>query len=288
LFCRKQKQNSGHLTKNIQTEKYINTFKLINIIFFAYIFNKFAPENYAMRKKLLLSLFISSITVFSLTAQTRIKITGQVKDVNGKALSSATVMLFNSPDSTLIKTELTDVKGKYEIEVSRTGNYYITASSSGYEKKSSALFSVGKYKNNIAAPPILLALANKYMDDVTVTGSYAKPMIEVTAGKTVFNVENSINATGSNAFELLQKSPGVVTDKDDNIIIKGKNGVRIYIDGRPTEMSSDDLPNYLRSINSADIESIEIISNPSAQYDASGNAGIVNISFPGVELWQKF
>ena len=102
-------------------------------------------------------------------------------------------------------------------------------------------------------------------------------MIEVTAGKTVFNVENSINATGSNAFELLQKSPGVVTDKDDNITLKGKNGVHIYIDGRQTQMSNDDLPTYLRSINSADIQSIEIISNPSAQYDASGNAGIINI-----------
>src|SRR6202012_5452564 len=97
------------------------------------------------------------------------------------------------------------------------------------------------------------------------------------AGKTIINVANSINATGSNAFELLQKSPGVTTDKDDNITVKGKNGVRIYIDGRPTQMSSDDLPTYLRSINSTDIESIEIISSPSAQYDASGNAGIINI-----------
>jgi len=246
-------------------------------MFFVYIFNKFAAENYAMRKKLLLSLFISLITILRLTAQTNCKITGQVKDVNGKALASATIMLFHSPDSILIKTKMTDIKGGYEMEVSKSGKYYITVSSAGYEKKSSALFSVGNDKNDIAVPLILLSPANKYMDGVTVTGSYTKPVIEVSAGKTVFNVENSINATGSNAFELLQKSPGVVTDKDDNIIIKGKNGVRIYIDERPTEMSSDDLPNYLRSINSADIESIEIISSPSAQYDASGNAGIVNI-----------
>ncbi len=102
-------------------------------------------------------------------------------------------------------------------------------------------------------------------------------MIEVKADKTVFNVENSINATGSNAFELLQKSPGVTTDKDDNISMQGKNGVKIYIDGKPTQMGGADLAAYLRSINSADIESIEMITNPSAKYDASGNAGIINI-----------
>ena len=102
-------------------------------------------------------------------------------------------------------------------------------------------------------------------------------MIEVRADKTVFNVENSINATGSNAFELLQKSPGVSVDKDDNISMQGKNGVKIYIDGKPTQMGGADLAAYLRSVNSADIESIEMITNPSAKYDASGNAGIINI-----------
>ncbi len=102
-------------------------------------------------------------------------------------------------------------------------------------------------------------------------------MIEVTADKTIFNVEGSINATGSNAFELLLKSPGVTIDKDDNISLKGKNGVRIYIDGKPSQTGGKDLSEFLRSMNSADLEAIEMISNPSAKYDASGNAGIINL-----------
>ena len=102
-------------------------------------------------------------------------------------------------------------------------------------------------------------------------------MIEVKADKTVFNVEASINAQGSNALELLQKSPGVQVDNNDNISMKGKTGVRVYIDGKMQQLDTKDLAAYLRSINSNDIEAIEMISNPSAKYDASGNAGIVNI-----------
>ena len=102
-------------------------------------------------------------------------------------------------------------------------------------------------------------------------------MVEIKADKTVFNVENSINATGSNALELLQKSPGIQVDNNDNITMKGKTGVKVYVDGKMTQLNVKDLAAYLRSINSNDIEAIEMISNPSAKYDASGNAGIINI-----------
>ena len=113
------------------------------------------------------------------------------------------------------------------------------------------------------------------MNAVVVTAK--KPIIEVKPDKLVFNVESSINATGSNALELLQKSPGVVVDKDDNIQLSGKNGVKIYIDGKPSPLAGTDLAAYLRGLNSSDIEAIEIITNPSARYDAEGNAGIINI-----------
>ena len=91
-------------------------------------------------------------------------------------------------------------------------------------------------------------------------------MIEVKADKTIFNVEASINATGSNALELLQKSPGIQVDTNENISMKGKTGVRIYIDGKMTQLDTKDLAAYLKSINSNDIEAIEMIGNPSAKY----------------------
>lgn len=107
--------------------------------------------------------------------------------------------------------------------------------------------------------------------------SSVKPVIEVKADKTILNVEGSINAVGQDALELLRKSPGVMVDKDDNLSLSGKSGVQVYIDGRPTPLSGTDLAAYLKTLQSSSIEAIEIITNPSAKYDAAGNAGIINI-----------
>ena len=82
---------------------------------------------------------------------------------------------------------------------------------------------------------------------------------------------------GQDALELLRKSPGVLVDKDDNISLSGKNGVQVYIDGRPLLFRERILSDYLKTIQSSQIEAIEIITNPSAKYDAAGNAGIINI-----------
>jgi hypothetical protein len=104
-----------------------------------------------------------------------------------------------------------------------------------------------------------------------------KPVVEVKADKMILNVEGTANAVGTDALELLRKSPGVMVDKDENLSVSGKNGVQVYVDGRPTPLSGQDLSNYLKTLQSNQIESIEIISNPSAKYEAAGNAGIINI-----------
>jgi len=104
-----------------------------------------------------------------------------------------------------------------------------------------------------------------------------KPVIEVKADKTILNVEGSINAVGQDALDLLRKSPGVMVDKDNNISLSGRNGVKIYIDGRELPLNGTDLGDYLKTLQSSDIASIEIISNPSAKYEAAGNGGIINI-----------
>ena len=231
-----------------------------------------------MKKKLLLITATAFVllTAFTAGAQNNTKISGLLKDENGNAVKSATVMLHRAKDSVLVKTEITDGLGNYDIIGIKPGSYFIRTSFVGTLKASSPVFSV-EDGQTVSVPTISLKSSDKSLQGVTVTGSYTKPMIEVKADRTIFNVESSINSTGSNAFELLQKSPGVITDKDDNISLKGKNGVRVYIDGRQTQMNNTDLAAYLRSINSVDIESIEMISNPSAKYDASGNAGIINI-----------
>ncbi|WP_394767767.1 TonB-dependent receptor domain-containing protein [Ferruginibacter sp.] len=228
-----------------------------------------------MMPKLLLSVLFTIYSVCNLYAQLS-SINGHISNAAGKSPGGTTILLYRFTDSLLIKTAIADDKGDYEINQVSAGKYFIRCSFSGYTKISTSFFSVGE-NEIVTAPALVLLIENKRLQDVTVTDNYKKNIIEVTAGKTVFNVENSINATGSTAFELLQKSPGVLTDKDDNISLRGKNGVRVYIDGRAVPMDAAELAGYLKSIPSSDIESIEMISNPSAKYDASGNAGIINI-----------
>jgi iron complex outermembrane recepter protein len=104
-----------------------------------------------------------------------------------------------------------------------------------------------------------------------------KPIIEVKSDRTVFNVEADANAAGKNALEVLRKAPGVNVDNNDNVILAGKNGIKFLIDGREVPMSSTDIAKMLKTMRADEIAAFELITNPSAKYDASGNAGIINI-----------
>ncbi len=227
-----------------------------------------------MKKTITLATLILLFAFTQSFAQTRAKISGNVKDANGTGIESITISLMKAKDSSFVKAEVTDKTGHFDMAGIAAGKYFVSVTAVGFEQNQSAIFDLVD-GDNLELPSIGLKKAEKQLDEVKVKSK--KPLIEVKADKTVFNVEASINATGSNAFELLQKSPGVVVDKDDNISMKGKNGIRIYIDGKPSQLGSNDLAAYLKSLNSADIEAIEMISNPSAKYDASGNAGIINI-----------
>lgn len=230
------------------------------------------PKFNCMKKFVYISLLCFS--VYSSKAQSVSKVSGRVATGKDSPVASATIILHSSKDSVIAKTAVTSSKGEYVISGVSPGSYFISASSVGFVNKNSNVFFVSAGQSSIA--PVLI-LDKNTMALAAVTVAVKKPMIQVMADKTIFNVENSINATGSNAFELLQKSPGVSVDNNDNISLMGKNGVRIYIDGKPTQMGGSELAAYLKSVNSADIESIEMITNPSAKYDASGNAGIINI-----------
>jgi outer membrane receptor protein involved in Fe transport len=227
-----------------------------------------------MKQKLLLILTISLISATNSFAQNASKITGQINDNTGKAIASATIMLQRAKDSSLAKTAVSNSTGSYEILLIKPGRYFVSASVAGMQKTSSAVFEV-KEDDNITAPLLTLQPTVKSLAGVTV--STAKPMVEVKADKTILNVEGTINAVGNDGLELLRKSPGVMVDKDDNLSLAGKNGVRIYIDGKPSPLAGSDLAAYLKSLQSSQIESIEIITNPSAKYEAAGNAGIINI-----------
>ena len=123
----------------------------------------------------------------------------------------------------------------------------------------------------------LLALSNGAIALKEVVVAAKRPIIEMQADKLVLNVESSPVAAGSNGLELLAKAPGVNVDQDNRISLKGKQGIQVMIDGKNTYMSMDDVVNMLQSTPANAIDKIEIMLNPSAKYDAAGNAGIINI-----------
>ncbi|HNL65795.1 MAG TPA: TonB-dependent receptor, partial [Ferruginibacter sp.] len=221
-----------------------------------------------------LLLLVSLIILSATHAQTTTKVAGSIKDNTGKALSNATIMLYAAKDSALKKTAVSDSKGNYEMLAIKPGRYFVSSTVVNMQKTNSAVFEVKENETTTVAD-LVTQPAAKSLDAVTVSSK--KPMVEVKADKTILNVEGTINAVGNDGLELLRKSPGVIVDKDDNLSLAGKTGVRVYIDGKPSPLTGSDLANYLKSLQSAQIEAIEIITNPSAKYEAAGNAGIINI-----------
>src|SRR5690606_36029418 len=216
------------------------------------------------------ALFILVLSYSSAYSQ---PISGTVKDETGKPLSNVTVRLNKVQDSSLVKINASDTKAQYEFNAISNGSYYLQISHIGLNQQCSKHVEVKEGQNQVV--DFVLQKASESLSEVVVNSK--KPMIEVLADKTVLNVEGSINAVGQDALELLRKSPGVIVDKDDNLSLSGKNGVQVYIDGRPTPLSGQDLAAYLKTLQSSSIEAIEVITNPSAKYDAAGNAGIINI-----------
>jgi iron complex outermembrane recepter protein len=209
-----------------------------------------------------------------LTAATQAqKVSGLVKDQEGKGLDKSTVSLLRTKDSSVIKLAVTTNNGRFSFSA-EPGKYLVSASHVGYQPVFSAVFELSG-TGEMSLPELSLAKATGNLQNVTLTAR--KPMVEVKADKTILNVEGTINAVGNDALELLRKSPGVLVDKDDNLSLAGKNGVQVYVDGKPSPLSGSDLAAYLKSLQSGQIEAIEIITNPSAKYEAAGNAGIINI-----------
>ena len=115
----------------------------------------------------------------------------------------------------------------------------------------------------------------KVLDEVVVKSR--KPFVEIQTDKTILNVQSNLVASTGTVFELLLAAPGIAISNEENINMSGKSGVNVLIDGRPTQLSSKDLANWLKSLPASQVEKVELISNPSAKYDAQGNAGIINI-----------
>ncbi|MEP6951025.1 MAG: outer membrane beta-barrel protein [Ginsengibacter sp.] len=202
-------------------------------------------------------------------------ISGTVADGGDqKIIDAATVSLFKAKDSLLFKIGLTDKTGNFLFENIPYGKYYVLATSTGHLKTNSPILEINN-SSVISAGVLQLTNDIKTLKEVTVAAK--KPFIERKIDRTVINVDAAITNAGTTAMEVLEKSPGVTVDKDGNISLKGKQGVLIMMDGRPSYLSGQELANVLKNMPSSAIDQIEIMTNPSAKYDASGNSGIINI-----------
>jgi outer membrane receptor protein involved in Fe transport len=223
-----------------------------------------------------LSTLFSIAILFSFITQAQSgRITGIVKDASMKGIHSATVSLYKLKDSSVAKFVATGQDGQYEFLGIADGKYFVSVSSVGYAKVASAPFEVSASNSTINVPSLVISEEAKDLTGVTVTAK--KPFIEARPDKTVVNVDASPTSAGATVLELLEKSPGITVDNDGNISLRGKAGVIIMIDGKPTYLSSTDLANLLKNMPASQLEQIEIMTNPSAKYDAAGNSGIINI-----------
>jgi len=217
----------------------------------------------------LMLLFLTGLFAFNSNAQ----VSGNTKDAQGAPITGATISLLAAKDSAIKKLAVSKANGVYIFTGIAAGKYLVKATNVGYQPVFSAPFEVNADAVNVADLKLNKVAAN--LKAVVVTAQ--KPMVEMKADKMIVNVEGTINSVGSDALDLLRKSPGVMVDKDENLSLAGKNGVQVYVDGRPSPLSGQDLASYLKTLNSSQIEAIEIITNPSAKYEAAGNAGIINI-----------
>lgn len=218
-------------------------------------------------------LFIFSITTFAQSHSG--SISGKITDGGDqKVIDAATVSLYKGIDSSLVKINITDKQGNFEFQHVKAGKYYLLATSIGHLSTYSPVINVAE-NQDVSIGQLKLNNETKTLKGITLTAK--KPFIERKIDRTIINVDASITNAGTTALEVLEKSPGVTVDKDGNVSLKGKSGVMIMLDGKPSYLSGDQLASLLKNMPSSAIDQIEIMTNPSAKYDAAGNSGIINI-----------
>lgn len=203
------------------------------------------------------------------------RISGDVIDEKGLALEAATVALLYAADSSRFRETVTNKAGHFVFSDVPAGKYLVLASSVGHNRLYSPAIELFAGKGGRSVPPMVLAATSASLATVAVVAR--RPPIETKADRTIINVDATPSNAGSTAMDVLEKAPGVTLDKDDNISLKGKQGVAVMIDGKPTYLSATQLADYLRSLPASAIDQIELMTNPSAKYDAAGNSGIINI-----------
>ncbi|MCA6364579.1 MAG: TonB-dependent receptor [Bacteroidetes bacterium] len=221
---------------------------------------------------LLLSLCFLNVQAFGALNGTTLK--GTVQTAEQQPAEFAVVTLLSANDSSLVKGAIVAADGSFAMEGIAPGKFLLTTMLTGYAKNWYGPFEVEAATPEINIPAITLSAAVN-MNEVTVTA--IQPLFVQKADMLIMNVENSPVRMSGTVFDLIQKVPGVTVNQNGVITMKGRSGVQVYVDGKPTYLAGDQLKQFLENMPAADVSRVEIITNPSSKYDAEGNSGILNI-----------
>jgi len=220
--------------------------------------------------------FLFLLAVLSFPLNTFAQIQGSVLDSNYQPVSHANVLLLNQKDSSMVSGILSSEEGTFSITNFKSGNYLLGISMLGYKPAYSAPFVITNANEHKHNDPIIVEEDTHQLQDVNVVAK--KPLYELQIDRMVVNVENSISSSGNSALEVLEKSPGIVVDRQNNsIAMGGKDGVIVMINGKQSRMPMEAAFQLLNSLSSDNVKKIELITNPPSKYDADGNAGIINV-----------
>lgn len=218
-------------------------------------------------------LVIALLLQINLWAFAQYEIKGTVTDSIGQPIDAALVVFMNADDGNVQQQDITSSDGSYKMNAS--GELQIYISCLGYKQYISSPFNVEK---DTVIPEIKLYTEDFTLDDIVVIGEKQTPSLRIEKGKMIFTPKNSSIIAGSSALEVLKKTPGIFVDGENNISIGGKNNVLVILNGKQTYMQKDELVSLLKATPSSSVTSVEVIRNPSAQYDAEGSGGIININ----------
>lgn len=219
-------------------------------------------------RKLILTIIIISISLF-VKAQ-EITLSGIINSTKNEILVNVAVSVYNASTDEIITYNYSDFDGKYKVTFKNVP-FYIKAELLGYKNYTSKKITFTESKNF----DIIMEENATELDEVVLLQK--KRLITLRGDKMIIDIANSGIGDGNNGIETLSKLPGMRLDKDDNILFRGDGNLQILIDGKPSLLSGDALKQYLKTLNGNNINSVEIIANPSAKYDASGTSGILNI-----------
>lgn len=203
------------------------------------------------------------------------KIMGKVLGETDQPLEHATVGLTRSTDSVVLKFAVAGKDGSFVFDKLPLGNYKLHITAMGYADRRSNVIELTTAEPEAVVGSLKLLPGDKTLQGVTVTAK--RPLFEVRPDKTVVNVDAAVSNVGATALEVLEKSPGVQVDRDGNISLKGRQGVMVMIDGKPSYLSGTELTSLLQGMGANQIDQIELMTNPPAKYDAQGKSGVINI-----------